>query len=177
MIHAALLVLLAAGIDDPEEIYIARSLRESRSAPTEFCSPTRTGFTQVQFEDRYTFRSVATRTSDGRVTDANVQQIGHLRGCIGATDNPLVVNFYAEGQLAGVTVTLAGDCRAPATDHPETGTTFTACSFAIRNLPAPYIGGHLTTSTMTSRQPIGAVSDPSGYVQPSIATIRLWKKR
>ncbi len=28
-----------------------------------------------------------------------------------------------------------------------------------------------------SRQPIGAVSDPPGYVQPSIATMRLWKKR
>jgi hypothetical protein len=30
---------------------------------------------------------------------------------------------------------------------------------------------------MVSRQAIGGISDPAGYVQPSIATIRLWKRR
>jgi hypothetical protein len=159
-----------------EEIYIARSLRESRTAPTAFCSAERTGFA-VQFEDRYTFRSIATRPSDGRVTDASVQVIGNLRGCVGQTADPLVANFHAEGQIGGVSLTAVGQCRAPRADHPEPGTTFTACSFALRDLPTPYVSGHLTTSTMTSRQAIGAVSDPAGYVQPSIATVRLWKKR
>jgi hypothetical protein len=160
-----------------EEIYVVRSLRESRSVPTAFCSADRTGFDSTQFEDRYTFRSVATRSSDGRVTDANVQVIGFLRGCVGQTADPLVVSFYAEGQLAGVSLTAVGQCRAPRADHPEPGTTFMACSFELRNLPAPYVSGHLTTSTMGSRQAIGGISDPAGYVQPSIATIRLWKRR
>ena len=160
-----------------EEIYIARSLRESRSAPSAFCSAERTGFDNSQYEDRYTFRSVATRTSDGRVTDPGVQAIGHLRGCVGQTADALVANFYAEGQLAGLPLTAAGQCRAPRADHPESGTMFMACSFELRNLPSPYVSGHLTTSTMNSRQAVGGVSDPAGYVQPSIATVRLWKKR
>jgi arylsulfatase A-like enzyme len=160
-----------------EEIYIARSLRESRTAPSAFCSAERTGFGNPQFEDRYTFRSIATRTSDGRVTDANVQVIGHLRGCVGQTADPLIANFYAEGQLAGVSLTAVGQCRAPRADHPERGTTWSACSFELRNVPSPYVSGRLTTSTMTSRQAIGGVSDPAGYVQPSIATVRLWKGR
>ena len=160
-----------------EEIYVARSLRESRIAPSAFCSAERTGFDGVQHEDRYTFRSVATRTSDARVTDADVQVVGHLRGCVGQTADPLVANFYAEGQLAGLPLTAAGRCRALRADHPEAGTTFMACSFELRNLPSPYVGGHLTTSTMNSRQAVGAVSAPPGYVQPSIATVRLWKAR
>lgn len=160
-----------------EEIYVARSLRESRAAPTAFCAVDRTGFGEVQSEDRYTFRSVATRTSDGRVTDASVQSIGHLRGCVGQTADPLVANVYAEGQLSGVALIASGQCRAPRADNPEPGVTFMACSFELRGLPSPYLGGHLTTSTMVSRQAIGGISDPPGYVQPSIATIRLWKKR
>lgn len=188
----ALVLALSAGVISPsaaqpapsqpaesavEDVVIARSLRESRSAPTEFCAAARTGFSGVQYEDRYTFRSVATRTSDGRVTDTNAQPIGHLRGCVGPTDDPRVANFYAEGQVSGIPITLAGQCRAPRADNPEPGTTFMACSFEIRNLPTPYIGGHLTTSTMVSKQPVGATSEPPGYVQPSIATIRLWKRR
>jgi hypothetical protein len=160
-----------------EEIYIARSLRESRSAPSDFCGAARTGLSDVQFEDRYAFKSVATRTSDGRVADANVQTIGHLRGCVGPTSDPLITNFYAEGQLAGVVLVASGQCRAPRADHPEPGTTFMTCSFELRGLPSPYIGGHLTTSTVLSRQPMGGVSDPPGYVQPSIVTVRPWKKR
>ena len=160
-----------------EEIYIARSLRESRTAPSAFCSAERTGFDNTQYEDRYAFRSVATRASDGRVTDASVRVIGHLRGCVGQTADALVANFYAEGQLAGLSLTATGQCRAPRADHPEPGTTFMACSFELRNLPSPYVSGHLTTSTMNSRQAVGAVSAPGGYLQPSIATVRLWKKR
>lgn len=159
-----------------EEIYIARSLREARVAPTAFCSAERTGFS-AQFEDRYSFRSVATRQSDGRVTDANVQVVGHLRGCVAQAADPLLANFYAEGQLGGVSLTAVGQCRAPRADHPEAGTTFMACSFGLRNLPSPYVSGHLTTSTMNSRHAVGGVSDPAGYVQPSIATVRLWKTR
>ena len=40
-----------------------------------------------------------------------------------------------------------------------------------------YIGGVLTTNTLNSKKLVGQESDPPGYVQPSIATVRLWKKR
>ena len=45
------------------------------------------------------------------------------------------------------------------------------------NLPDAYMGGQLTTNTIGSQNALGAVTDPPGYVQSSIATIRLWKRR
>jgi hypothetical protein len=39
---------------------------------------------------------------------------------------------------------------APTLDHPEPGATFYSCSFKVRDLPEPYVGGHLTTSTISS---------------------------
>jgi hypothetical protein len=50
--------------------------------------------------------------------------------------------------------------------------------FADLSDPAyKYVGGQLTTNTMGSLKLLGVESDPLGYAQPSIATIRLWKKR
>ncbi len=59
-----------------EEIYVARSVRESRVAPTENCAQAKTGFNSDAFEDQYTFRSTASRASDGRMVDANIKTIG-----------------------------------------------------------------------------------------------------
>jgi hypothetical protein len=47
----------------------------------------------------------------------------------------------------------------------------------LSNLPGDYIGGQLTTNSMTSRKPLGTDTDPIGFTQSSIATIRLWRKR
>jgi hypothetical protein len=160
-----------------EDIYIARSLRESRIAPTEFCAQTRTGFGSATIEDRYTFRSTATRPADGLMVDANVNTIGRLHACFGSTEDPATANFYAEGVLGGVPFTGTGDCRALKRDYPETGITGYRCLLELRDLPKAYIGGQLTTNTVVSRNAIGEKSDPPGYIQPSIATVRLWKRR
>jgi hypothetical protein len=93
-----------------EEIYIARSVRESRNPPTEFCKG-------------------------------------------------------------------LGECRLTKTDFPEKGMSAWRCFLDLSNLPSGYVGGQLTTNTMNSRNTLGMESDPGGYTQPSIATIRLWKKR
>jgi len=47
----------------------------------------------------------------------------------------------------------------------------------LGQLPDPYLGGLLMANTINSRAPLGGVSDPPGYTQPSIATVRLWKRR
>jgi hypothetical protein len=47
----------------------------------------------------------------------------------------------------------------------------------LRGLLAPYVGGVLTTNTITSKAGFGGETDPPGYTQASIATIRLWKAR
>jgi hypothetical protein len=62
-------------------------------------------------------------------------------------------------------------------DFPEQGLRLFRCFLDLSGLPEQYVGGHLTTNTVGSKQNIGAVSEPPGYVQPSIATVRLWKKR
>ena len=46
-------VTVAAQAGRVEDIYIARSIRESRSAPTDFCAKTRTGFGSQIYEDRF----------------------------------------------------------------------------------------------------------------------------
>jgi hypothetical protein len=131
----------------------------------------------VAFEDQYTFQSIETRDSDGLMTSANVNTIGRLHACVGRTSDALVLNFYAEGMLGAVSFKASGDCRTAKPDYPEPGITMYTCSFKLRDLPEAYVGGSLTTNTISSRQAIGETSDPSGYVQPSIATVRLWKRR
>ena len=159
-----------------ESIYIARSLRTSRITPTAYCDQQRIGF-KGTFEDQYTFQSVATQPADGRVTNPNVNTVGRLHGCVGSSD-PAVLNFYAEGLLGAVSFKMAGSCRtATGADFPEPGITEYACLFVLRDLPEGYVVGTLTTNTIVSREAIGERSDPYGYVQPSIATIRLWKRR
>lgn len=160
-----------------EEIYVARSLRESRETPTDFCSKSRAGFENVTSEDHYTFRSIAVRSSDGRLVDDNVRMIGRLRACFGSTDNPQLQNFYAEGVLGGVAFTGRGECLASKADYPESGITRSRCFLHLDGLPTEYIGGELTTNSIRSRNVVGALSDPPGYTQPSIATIRLWRRR
>src|ERR1700733_13215178 len=93
-----------------EDIYIARSLRESTAAPTEFCAKSRTGFATATREDRFTFRSTAIRASDGLMVNTNVRIIGRLHACFGSTGDPALVHFYAEGTLGAVSFTGRGDC-------------------------------------------------------------------
>jgi hypothetical protein len=160
-----------------EDIYVVRSLRLSRIEATRFCAASRTGFAGMTTEDQYNFQSVRTKTSDGTVSDANVETVGTLHACFGATADPTRFSFYAEGALGGTPFTGQGDCLMARQDFPEQGLRLFRCFLDLSGLPEPYVGGHLTTNTVTSKRSTGDVSDPPGYVQPSIATIRLWKKR
>jgi hypothetical protein len=160
-----------------EDIYIARSMRESRVTPTEFCAQARIGFDGARIEDQYTFRSTATRASDGLMVDTNVSAIGRLHACLGLTSDPITGNFYAEGILGTVTFTGSGECRTVKQDYPEPGMVIQRCFLELRDLPNGYVGGQLTTNSVNSRNVIGEKTDPPGYTQSSIATIRLWKRR
>ena len=74
-------------------------------------------------------------------------------------------------------MTGKGRCGPIANDFPEPGISSNRCFLILSNLTPPYAAGVLTTNSIASRQPIGEQSDPPGYVQPSIATIRLWRRR
>jgi hypothetical protein len=176
-------IAAAQGLDAPhrdstiEDIYIVRSLRESRGTPTQYCGPERIGFGGTTSEDRYTIYSLNTRFSDGLLTNASRNAIGDVHACIAPTASPMILNFYGEGSIGRITFSVIGECSLARADEPEPGITFTSCSLDLRDLPEGYVGGRLTSSTILSRQSIGEVSDPPGYVQSSFATIRLWKRR
>ena len=160
-----------------EDIYVARALRESRIAPTAFCGQNRIGFGKALFEDRFTFRSIQTRPADGLMVSADGQTIGSMHVCFGATADSDTLNFHAEGTLAAVTFVGKGECLTVKRDFPERGISVMRCFLELGNLPAGYVGGQLTTNTVLSRVAVGGMSDPDGYTQPSIVTVRLWKRR
>ena len=159
-----------------EEIYIARSLREARVAPTDFCWEAKTSF-KSSIEDHYSFWATAIEGSDGRMTNANVKKIGSGRGCLGQIADTANYNFYLELRLGKTVLQGIGDCRTAKADFPEPGLAVFHCVVDLTDPAGRYVGGLLTTNTMNSRKLLGDESDPPGYVQPSIATVRLWKRR
>ena len=159
----------------PEEIYVARSVREARVPATEFCSSERTGFNAAT-EDRFTFRSIALNL-EGRMTNANVQMVGDLHACFSSLSGNQIL-FYAEGQLPGVSFKGLGDCLIIKLSFPEKGINTHRCWLDLSDLPAQYAGGVLTTNTLNSvSNLLGTETFPTGYTQVSIATVRLWKKK
>ncbi len=160
-----------------EEIYVVRSVRESRIAPTAFCDHAKTGFDASFAEDQYEFRSTTTRAGDGRMIDTDANKIGRAHGCLGRTADPSVNAFYLEMALGSTQLKAVGDCRGAKSDFPEQGISEWHCYLQISDPAGRYVGGQLASNTVASRKPVGEESDPPGYTQPSIATIRLWKKR
>lgn len=160
-----------------EEIYILRSVRETRSEPSPDCATARTKVSDPAWEDQYTFHSVATRAADGRVVDDDAAPVGSIRACFGRTADPAVFELYGDLVVNGIAGKAFGKCTNQRSDFPETGVRLFACAFALFDLPAPYVGGQLTTNSVSTADLFGTRSNPPGYTQVSIATIRLWKPR
>jgi hypothetical protein len=161
-----------------EEIYILRSIRERHEPAAGWCSSTKTGFEPLpsDAERFYSFWSLRVRP-DGRVVATKDSRAAELRGCFGATSEPARQNFYAEIKLGSLSFRGNGECLALKIDFPEPGLFPVRCQLVLSGLPAPYVGGLLTTNTVTSRAALGGDTDPPGYTQASIATIRLWKSK
>jgi len=161
-----------------EEIYILRSIRERHEPAAGWCSSTKTGFEPfpADAERFFSFWSLRLR-ADGKVTETKHRRTAELRACFGATSEPPRQNFYAEIKMGSMSFSGNGECLALKIDFPEAGLFPVRCQLVLSGLPAPYVGGLLTTNTMTSRAAFGGESDPHGYTQASIATIRLWKSR
>ncbi len=164
-----------------EDIYVLRSVREERNSKSNWCTPERTGFTPFNsgfnLEDRYTMWSVVVRSNDGRIADAKAHIAGELHACFGATADPKVISFFTEGRIAELPLSGRGDCLVARSDFPEKGITTFRCYLELGGLPDPYVGGSLATNTITTKAVLGAETDPPGYTQFSIATIRLWRSR
>jgi hypothetical protein len=160
-----------------EEIRVVRSIRLSRVDATGFCPRSRTTFGGAQYEDRYTFAAVTTRSGDGLVTDAVSSKVGSGHACFGPAAEAGTLNFYIEVEIGQTQFIGVGRCTTIRSDFPEPNLRISACFANSRDLADPYVGGLLTTNTMNSHNLVGVESDPPGYVEPSVATVRLWKRR
>ncbi len=155
-----------------------RSVRVERIAPTAFCAASRTAFPQpATVEDRYDLKVIATDAVSGKITDADGARVGSFHACYGPTAESLVFSYYAEGEVGGVLLVGRGECRVTKRDFPEAGLILLNCRLDLTVLTAGYVGGQLTTNTLASRSGLGPKTDPPGYAQTSIVTIRLWKRR
>lgn len=162
-----------------EEIYVLRSIREHQSSMAGSCASSTTGFDPypADAERHFSFWSVNAQPGTGRVVDAKDERVAELRGCFGPTSDRARQNFHAEVRLGALSFRGTGECLALMLDFPEPGLFPVRCHLVLSGLPAPFVGGLLTTNTLTSRAAFGGASDPAGYTQASIATIRLWKAR
>jgi len=167
----------AASAEALEHIYILRSIREQQIATPGWCDASRTGFEPfpTEAERAFSFWSVQSRAQDGKVVDAMRGRVAQLRACFGPTSEPARQNFHAEIQLGELSFRGRGECMALLLDIPESGLNAVRCHLVLRDLPDTFVGGLLTTSTLTSRAGFGGDTDPPGYSQASIATIRLWR--
>jgi hypothetical protein len=161
-----------------EDIYILRSIRDSATPTSDGCASSKTGFEPLpsDAERTFSFWSV-TSDADGHVVNAKVRRVARLRACMGLTSERARQNFYAEIELNGMSFRGSGDCTALLLDFPESRLFPVRCQLLLSGLPPPYVGGLLTTNTMTSAAAFGGDTEPPGYTQASIATIRLWRKK
>ena len=162
-----------------EEIYILRSIRERHEPVAGWCSSAKTGFDPFpkDAERFFSFWSLRMRSKNGRVVQTKHTRVAGLRACFGATGEPARQNFYAEIKLGSLSFHGNGECLALKIDFPDTGLFPVRCQLILSGLPAPYVGGLLTTNTITSKAAFGGDTNPPGYTQASIATIRLWKSK
>ena len=162
-----------------EEIYVLRSISEPHTPTDGGCAAAKTGFAPfpTNAERFFSFWSVSTDAASGKVVDAKRTRVAELRACFGPSDERERQHFYAEVRLGAMSFRGNGECRALMTNFPEAGLFPVRCQLVLGGLPAPFVGGLLTTSTLTSRAAFGGDTEPPGYTQASIATIRLWKAR
>jgi hypothetical protein len=162
-----------------EDIYVLRSIREQHLPADGWCSSAKTGFEPFpkDAERFYSFWSLRLQPEDGKVVQAKDTRVAELRACFGATGEPARQNFYAEVTLGSLSFRGSGECLALKVDFPAAGLFPVRCQLVLSGLPAPFVGGLLTTNTMTSQAAFGGDTDPPGYTQASIATIRLWKSK
>jgi hypothetical protein len=162
-----------------EEIYVLRSIREPREPVANYCSADRTGFDPfpADAERFFSFWSVQLEAGSSRVVQPKDTRTAELRACFGPTGEPARQKFHAEIKLGSNSFRGDGECSAVKVNFPQAGLFPVHCWLVLSGLPAPYVGGLLTTNTMTSKAAYGGESDPPGYTQASMATIRLWKSK
>jgi hypothetical protein len=165
--------------DSHEDIFVMRSRRDERVPNSAWCSKERTGAdpypSGYQLEDVVSMWSISVQAEDARTTSLETRQVGYLRTCLGTSADPKAASFYFEGKIGQISISGSGPCAVTGADFPQVGLSTASCRVIIRSVSAPYVGGQLTTNTLGSRAVLGGQTDPRGYTQQSVATLRLWR--
>jgi len=111
------------------------------------------------------------------MTSANVKTISNAHACVGQKADPAVFTFHMGMHLGRTAIAWTGECSQTKSDFPKKGDGAMHCVLNLIDSHDLYVGGQLTTNTITSINPVGTATDPPGYTQASIATMRLWKHR
>jgi len=89
--------------------------------------------------------------------------------------DPAVFTFHMGMHLGRTALAWTGECSQTKSDFPKKGAGAMHCVLNLIDSHDLYVGGQLTTNTITSLNSVCTAIDPPGYTQASIATMRLWK--
>ena len=158
-----------------EEIYVFRTARTAHTrGSTPACATA--GF-ESRAEDFYTLWSIALDSRTARVTDGHVKPVGGFTACFGATIPNQSFRMFASGDDGSVHWIGRGECTPMSAQPPEPTLRAFNCNLALESLPAGFVGGWLTSSTLAPI--LGADAPPDahvkGYMSTSVVTLRLWK--
>ena len=169
---------------DVEDVVVFRSVRVSRVLPPAqngVCAAAgllgKTGAADQHFE----LWSVKTRNNTAMVVDNQKLLVGTMEACTAASATAGVLDFYGTGHLdasgndPAIDYAGSGTCRSQGANSPVTGITRFVCMLNLTSASAPYVGGQLASNTISSLNINGDETNPPGYVQSSIAVVRLWK--
>jgi hypothetical protein len=156
-----------------EEISVTRTIRtQFIQGATPVCSAA--PFPAVS-EQHYDTWSLSLRTSDARVVKTHEKQVGRFMACFGSVNPTGAFAMYSTGTAGSLSYTVIGECRFMKSKAPAPKLLVLTCNGDLSGLPAEYVGGYLTTSSLAPSGGKDAVDVP-GYLSTSVITMRLWKK-
>jgi hypothetical protein len=155
-----------------EQIYITRTTRtEYIQGATPACAAAPFPAASEQHYDTWT---LALSAADGRIAKTHERRIGEFMACFGPVAPNGTFALYSRGTHGAMPYTATGECKFMKSKPPAPKLLVLNCSADLSELPSPYVGGYLTTSSLA---PSGGkdARDVRGYLSTSVITMRLWK--
>jgi len=161
---------IAAGL---EEIYITRTIQTQYiQEATAACAAAPFAAASEQHYDTWT---LSLRAADGRVAKTHERLSGEFVACFAPVAPNGTFALYSRGSNGSMPYTATGECKFMKSKPPAPKLLVLSCSADLGDLPTPYVGGYLTTSSLA---PSGGknATHVRGYLSTSVITMRLWKR-
>jgi len=156
-----------------EEITVTRT---TRTQYTQGATPACAGAPfQPVSEQHYDTWSIGLRSSDARIVSTHENRVGEFMACFSGLNPNGTLSMYAKGTAGAVSYTSVGECKFMQSKPPAPKLLVLNCNGDLSQLPADYIGGYLTASSLAPAGGKDAANVP-GYLSTSVITMRLWRK-